>query len=288
MEKFTIKELLEVGAHYGHDVRRWNPKMAPYIYKAFNNVHIINLQKTAPLLYNALVHLKEIVAKGGRVLFVGTKRQASDIIKEYAEKCGQYYINHRWFGGTLTNWKTISQSIKTLIELEELTKTDMEGYTKKEQLSFKREIDKLNLALGGIRNMGGLPNVLFVIDSKKENIAIEEAKKLNIPVIAVVDTNGDPSKVDYIIPGNDDAIKAITFYCDLACQAVLEGLETENQMSQLNRSNKAKSKPNKLAEKVSDNLTTKKEDTSGETTKKEATAVAPAEPQVASKVESGE
>lgn len=235
MEKFTIKQMIEVGVHYGHDTRRWNPKMAPYIFKTFNNVHIINLQKTAPLLYNALVQIENIVSKGGRVLFVGTKRQSSAIVKEYAEKCGQYYVNHRWLGGTLTNWKTISQSIKTLTNLEKLIETDMEGYTKKEQLSFKREIAKLNLALGGIRNMGGLPNVLFVIDSKKEGIAIEEAKKLKIPVIAVVDTNGDPSKVNYPIPGNDDAIKAISFYCELASNAILRGLDSESKVSQINK-----------------------------------------------------
>lgn len=235
MEKFTIKQMLEVGVHYGHDTRRWNPKMAPYIYKTYNNVHIINLQKTAPLLYNALVQIENIVARGGRVLFVGTKRQASSIVKEYAEKCGQYYVNHRWLGGTLTNWKTISQSIKTLTDLEKLTETNMEGYTKKEQLSFKREIGKLNLALGGIRNMGGLPNVLFIVDAKKEAIAIEEAKKLKIPVVAVVDTNGDPSKVNYPIPGNDDAIKSIDFYCDLVSKAILKGLDSESKVSQANK-----------------------------------------------------
>mgnify|MGYP005801734227 CR=1 FL=1 len=240
MKNFTIKQMLDLGVHYGHDTRRWNPKMASYIFKTFNNVHIINLQKTAPLLYNALLQLKEVAAKGGRVLFVGTKRQASSIVKEYAEKCGQYYVNHRWLGGALTNWKTISQSINTLVKLEELINNNLGGYTKKEQLSFQREADKLNLALGGIRNMGGLPNILFVIDAKKETIAIEEATKLNIPVIAVVDTNGDPDKVTYPIPGNDDAIKAINFYCELACEAILEGLELEAKVTEVNKKSNEK------------------------------------------------
>lgn len=229
MEKFTIKQLLEAGAYYGHDARRWNPKMAPYIYKKFHNVHIIDLKKTAPMMYNAMQFLKDTVSKGGRVLFVGTKRQAAPLIKEYAEKCGQYYVNHRWLGGILTNWKTISQSITTLVDLEKLIEGGMEGYTKKEQLSFKRKAEKLELALGGIRKMGGLPNVLVVIDAKKESIAIAEANKLKIPVVAIVDTNSDPESVKYPIPANDDAIKAIDLYCKLFSSAILEGIAMEVQ-----------------------------------------------------------
>lgn len=239
MEKITLKQFLEAGAHYGHDTRRWNPKMAPYIYKKFNKVHIIDLRKTAPMMATAMQFVKETVAKGGRILFVGTKRQASPIIKEYAEKCAQYYINHRWLGGLLTNWKTVSQSINTLVELEKLIESGMKGYTKKEQLSFKRKAAKLELTLGGIRKMGGLPSAIVVIDAKKESIAIAEANRLKIPVVAIVDTNSDPDNVKYPVPANDDSIKAIQLYCQLFSSAVLSGLEEEAKHMRPTGSSKA-------------------------------------------------
>lgn len=268
MEKFTIKQLLESGVHYGHHTRRWNPAMAQYIYGVYNNVHIINLQKTAPLLANALNQIKEIVANKGRILFVGTKKQAAEIVKEYAEQCGQYYINNRWLGGTLTNWTTITKSIKKLVKNEGHLEQGMEGYTKKERLSFMRENEKLNLNLGGIRNMGGVPDALFVIDAKKEEIAIKEAKKLNIPVIAVVDTNSNPSLVDFPIPGNDDAIKAITLYCELVSAAVLEGLELEAKLHvKKQEANVIKKMHNEAKEETPKGAGAKKETTAKDDTK---------------------
>lgn len=225
MVNFTIKQLLENGVHYGHHTRRWNPKMAPYIYGTYNNIHIVNLQKTAPMLNEALQQIKKVAAADGRILFVGTKSQASKIIKESAERCGQYYVNHRWLGGMLTNWKTISNSITKLEELDKKIAEDLSGLTKKEKLELTRQRDKLQLVLGGIREMAGLPDIIFVLDSSKEFIAIDEAKKLKIPLVAIVDTNANPELVDYPIPGNDDAIKSITIYCELVSQAVLEGLQ---------------------------------------------------------------
>lgn len=225
MVSFTIKQLLENGVHYGHHTRRWNPKMAPYIYGTYNNIHIINLQKTAPMLHEALQQIKKVAAADGRILFVGTKSQASEIIKESAERCGQYYVNHRWLGGMLTNWKTISNSITKLDELDKKIAEDLSGLTKKEKLELTRQRDKLQLVLGGIREMAGLPDIIFVLDSSKEFIAIDEAKKLRIPLVAIVDTNANPELVDYPIPGNDDAIKSIKIYCELFSQAVLEGLQ---------------------------------------------------------------
>ncbi|MGV3278197.1 30S ribosomal protein S2 [Rickettsiales bacterium LUAb2] len=270
MEKFTIKQMLEAGVHYGHNTRRWNPKMAKYIYGTYNNVHIINLQKTAPLLENALTQIKNIVAARGRVLFVGTKKQAADLVKEYAEKCGQYYINNRWLGGTLTNWTTISNSINAMVKNEKLLAEGMEGYTKKERLTFTRETEKLQLNLGGIKNMGGKPDAIFIIDAKKEEIAIQEANKLNIPVIAVVDTNSNPDNVTYPIPGNDDAIRAITFYCELVSNAILEGLELEASLSKKNKLEKSEAvEKNK---EIDEDLA-KSSKKVVKTVKKEATAV---------------
>jgi small subunit ribosomal protein S2 len=223
---FTIKQLLEAGLHYGHQTRRWNPKMAPYIFGERNGIHIMDLQQTATMLSYALKVISDIVGNGGRVLFVGTKQQASEKIKDAAEKCGQYYINHRWLGGLLTNSKTVNQSIKRLRILEnDLASPD--GLTKKEILKLQRQYDKLNRAIGGIRDMGGLPDVLFVIDTNCERIAIQEANKLKIPVVAVVDSNSDPDGVNYKIPGNDDAIRAIQTCCDFVADAVLDGLSRQ-------------------------------------------------------------
>ena len=227
LPEFTMRQLLEAGVHFGHTTRRWNPRMAPYIFGKRNGVHILDLEQTVPMLHQALVFIRGVVAGGGRVLFVGTKRQASEKIAESAKRCGQYYVNHRWLGGMLTNWKTISQSIRRLKELDERLKGDIEGLTKKELLNLTRERDKLERALGGIKEMGGLPDVLFVVDTNKEHIAVEEAKVLNIPVVAVVDSNSNPSRIDYPIPGNDDALRAVGMYCDLVSDAVLDGIQAE-------------------------------------------------------------
>ncbi|HXF52581.1 MAG TPA: 30S ribosomal protein S2 [Hyphomicrobiaceae bacterium] len=222
---FTMRQLLEAGVHFGHQSHRWNPKMRPYIYGERNNIHIIDLTQTTPLLHQALVKISDTVSGGGRVLFVGTKRQAAEAIAEAARRSAQYYINHRWLGGTLTNWKTISQSIRRLRQVEEILAGEGQGRTKKELLNLTRERDKLNKALGGIKGMGGTPDLLFVIDTNKEAIAIAEAKKLGIPIVAVVDTNCDPDGIDFPIPGNDDAGRAITLYCDLAARAAIDGIE---------------------------------------------------------------
>lgn len=221
---FNMRQLLEAGVHFGHQSHRWNPKMAPFIYGARNNIHIIDLTQTTPMLHQALVKISDTVAGGGRVLFVATKRQASEAIAESAKRSAQYFINHRWLGGTLTNWKTISQSIRRLRQLDDIL-ADPQGRTKKEVLNITRERDKLNQALGGIKDMGGTPDLLFVIDTNKEGIAIKEAKKLNIPIVAIVDTNCDPDGIDFPIPGNDDAGRALTLYCDLVARAALDGLE---------------------------------------------------------------
>ncbi len=221
---FNMRQLLEAGVHFGHQSHRWNPKMAPFIFGARNNIHIIDLTQTTPMLHQALVKISDTVASGGRVLFVATKRQASDSIAEAAKRSAQYFINHRWFGGTLTNWKTISQSIRRLRQLDDIL-ADPQGRTKKEILNLTRERDKLNQALGGIKDMGGTPDLLFVIDTNKESIAIQEARKLGIPIVAIVDTNCDPDGIDFPVPGNDDAGRAITLYCDLIARAALDGLE---------------------------------------------------------------
>lgn len=226
MPTFTMRELLEAGVHFGHTVRRWNPKMSEYIFGVRNGIHILDLQQTYPMLHHALKAVRDIVSGGGRVLFVGTKVQAAERIKDAAKKCGQYYVNHRWLGGMMTNWKTVNQSIKRLKELD----VELENpgrLTKKEVLSLKRQRDKLEAALGGIREMGGLPDILFVIDTNKEAIAIEEANRLGIPVVAVIDSNSCPEGVTYPIPGNDDAMRAIELYCDLVAGSVLDGLQAE-------------------------------------------------------------
>jgi small subunit ribosomal protein S2 len=228
---FSMRQLLEAGVHFGHQTRRWNPKMAPYIFGVRNGAHIIDLQQTAPLLHRALKLVRDTVAGGSRVLFVGTKRQATDLIAESARSCGQYYVNHRWLGGMLTNWKTVSVSIRRLRELDEQLEQDNTGLTKKELLKITRERNKLDRALGGIKDMGGLPDVIFIIDTNKEKIAIAEARKLNIPVVAIIDSNSDPDLVDYPIPGNDDAIRAINLYCQLMRDAVLDGIQQELEIS---------------------------------------------------------
>ncbi len=224
---FTMRQLLEAGVHFGHTTRRWNPRMSPYLFGERNGVHIIDLEQTVPLLHQALTFARQVVSSGGRVLFVGTKRQASERIAEAAQRCGQYYVNHRWLGGMLTNWKTISHSIKRLREIEDRLAEENVGLTKKEMLNLTRERDKLERALGGIKEMGGLPDVLMVIDTNKEHIAVAEARKLGIPVIAVVDSNSDPDGLMFPVPGNDDAIRAISLYCDLFADAVLDGLQQE-------------------------------------------------------------
>ncbi len=225
---FTIQELIDAGVHFGHKKMRWNPRMAPYIYETRNDVHIINLQKTAPMLYRALELVYEVARKNGRVLFVGTKRQASHIIAEAAKRCGQYYVNHRWLGGMLTNLDTVSHSIKNLKQLEKTIDQSDEIFqklTKKEKLEITRKKDKLHKSLGGIAEMGGRPNLLFVIDTNKEKLAVLEAKKLGIPVIAIVDTNCDPEVIDYAIPGNDDATRSIKLYCRLISDTILNGMQ---------------------------------------------------------------
>lgn len=225
LPEFTMRQLLEAGAHFGHRTQRWNPKMAPYIYGSRSDIHIIDLTQTVPLFHQALVALRDAAAGGGRILFVGTKRQASEPIAAAAKRCAQYYVNHRWLGGTLTNWQTISNSIKRLRGFEEtLDSAQGSGLTKKELLQILRERDKLERSLGGIKEMGGLPNMLFVIDTNKESIAVAEARKLGIPVAAILDSNSEPDGISYPIPGNDDAARAIALYCDLAARAIIDGL----------------------------------------------------------------
>ncbi len=227
LPEFTLRQLLEAGVHFGHQTQRWNPRMAPYIYGDKNGIHIFDLTQTLPMLDAALNAVRDTVAKGGRVLFVGTKRQAAGPVADAAERCAQYYMNHRWLGGTLTNWKTVSNSIKRLKEIDEKMETGAEGMTKKERLGMERDQGKLQSSLGGIREMGGVPDLLFVIDVNKEDLAIAEAKKLGIPVVAIVDSNCSPDGIDYIIPGNDDASRAIALYCDLISRAALDGMSAQ-------------------------------------------------------------
>jgi small subunit ribosomal protein S2 len=224
---FTMRQLLEAGVHFGHQTRRWNPKMAPYLFGVRNGIHIIDLTQTVPLLHRALEATREVAAAGGRILFVGTKRQAQEPVTRAASRSGQYYVNHRWLGGMLTNWKTISQSIRRLRELDARIAEGTQGLTKKETLQLTRQRDKLERALGGIKDMGGLPDMLFVIDTNKEAIAVAEARVLGIPVVAVVDSNCEPDAVTYPVPGNDDASRAINLYCDLVVGAVLDGIQAE-------------------------------------------------------------
>ena len=225
LPEFSMRQLLEAGVHFGHQAHRWNPKMADYIFGTRNNIHIIDLAQTVPMFHRALQAVSDTVAKGGRILFVGTKRQAQDSVADAAKRSAQYYVNSRWLGGTLTNWKTISESIKRLRKLDEMLNAgEAQGYTKKERLTLQRERDKLDRALGGIKDMGGVPDLLFVIDTNKEDIAIKEARRLGLPVAAVVDTNCDPNGITYPVPGNDDASRAITLYCELVARAAIDGI----------------------------------------------------------------
>ena len=227
LPEFSMRQLLEAGVHYGHQTARWNPKMGEYIYGDRNGIHILDLTQTVPMLDAALKTVRDTVAKGGRILFVGTKRQAQKPIADAAEKCAQFYMNHRWLGGTLTNWQTVSKSIQRLKQLDEVMANGAEGLTKKERLGMEREQSKLQASLGGIREMGGVPDLIFIIDVGKEDLAILEAQKLGIPVIGIVDTNNSPKGVDYVIPGNDDAARAIALYCDLISRAALDGMSAQ-------------------------------------------------------------
>ena len=227
LPKFTLRELLEAGIHFGHKTRRWDPKMKPYIFGERNNIHIMNLEKTAPMLFKAMKEISNTTARGGKVLFVSTKKQSQDRIKQAAEECGQYYVNHRWLGGMMTNWKTVTQSIKRLKQFEKELANPESGRTKKETLKMQRDFEKLNMTLGGIKDMGRTPDIMFVIDSKREALAIQEANVLGIPVVCVVDSNSSPDGIDFLIPGNDDAIRAIDTYCSLITGAVLDGIEKE-------------------------------------------------------------
>ncbi len=224
---FSMRQLLEAGVHFGHSTRRWNPKMSNFLFGERKKIHIIDLQQTVPLLHQAMLQVRNIAASGGRVLFVGTKRQASGRVADAARKCGQYFVNHRWLGGTMTNWRTVSVSIKRLRDLDDQLSGEVTGFTKKELLNLTREREKLERALGGIKEMGGLPDILVVIDTNKESIAVAEANKLGIPVVGVIDSNSDPKGIDHPIPGNDDAIRAIQLYCDLMSGSVLDGIQVE-------------------------------------------------------------
>ena len=256
-----MKELLEAGVHFGHQTHRWNPKMKDFIYGEHNNIHIIDLSQTMGMLKNALGAVKEVTQSGGRILFVGTKRQASETISESASQCAQYYVNHRWLGGTLTNWKTISNTIARLKSIQEtLDEEESAGLTKKELLKLTRERDKLELSIGGIKNMGSLPDLIFVIDTVREQIAIKEANKLNIPIAAIIDTNCDPEGITYPIPGNDDSTKSIKLYCDLVSQAALDGISIQSQKVQEETQDK-KEKPQKETASKEDNKSKELSDT---------------------------
>jgi len=230
---YSMSELLEAGAHFGHQKHRWNPKMEPFIFGVRNNIHILDLSQTIPLLHKALTAVRDITKSGGRILFVGTKRQGQEIIANAANDCAQYYMNHRWYGGTLTNWKTISNTIKRLRSIEDLLENDdLSGLTKKELLKLNREKEKLDTSIGGIKDMGGLPDLIFVLDTVKEQIAIQEATKLNIPIAAIIDSNSNPDGVTYPIPGNDDSTKSISLFCDLISKAALDGIaQSQNETS---------------------------------------------------------
>ena len=230
---FSMSELLEAGAHFGHQKHRWNPKMEPFIFGVRNNIHILDLSQTIPLLHKALTAVRDVTKSGGRILFVGTKRQGQEIIANAANDCAQYYMNHRWYGGTLTNWKTISNTIKRLRTIEDLLENDdLSGLTKKELLKLNREKEKLDTSIGGIKDMGGLPDLIFVLDTVKEQIAIQEATKLNIPIAAIIDSNSNPDGVTYPIPGNDDSTKSISLFCDLISKAALDGIaQSQNETS---------------------------------------------------------
>ncbi|GHA41576.1 hypothetical protein GCM10008927_02440 [Amylibacter ulvae] len=227
LPEFSLRQLLEAGVHFGHQTHRWNPRMDQFIYGSRNGIHIMDLTQTVPLLDQALIAVQQTVAKGGSILFVGTKRQAAKAVADAAERSAQYYMNHRWLGGTLTNWKTVSNSISRLKQIDEKLENGADGLTKKERLGMEREQTKLQASLGGIREMGGTPDLIFVIDTNKESLAVAEAKKLGIPVIAVVDSNSAPDGIDYPIPGNDDAARAIGLYCDLIARAALDGMASQ-------------------------------------------------------------
>ena len=256
-----MKELLEAGVHFGHQTHRWNPKMKDFIYGEHNNIHIIDLSQTMGMLKNVLGAVREVTQSGGRILFVGTKRQASETISESASQCAQYYVNHRWLGGTLTNWKTISNTIARLKSIQEtLDEEESAGLTKKELLKLTRERDKLELSIGGIKNMGSLPDLIFVIDTVREQIAIKEANKLNIPIAAIIDTNCDPEGITYPIPGNDASTKSIKLYCDLVSQAALDGISIQSQKVQEETQDK-KEKPQKETASKEDNKSKELSDT---------------------------
>ncbi len=247
---YTMRQLLESGVHFGHHTRRWNPKMQPYIFGARNGIHIIDLEQTVPMLHQGLQAIRDVVAGGGRVLLVGTKRQAQDPVAEAAKRCGQYYVNYRWLGGMLTNFKTISQSIRRLRELDERINIEQSGLTKRELLELTRDRDKLERALGGIKEMGGLPDILFVIDTNKEAIAVAEANTLRIPVVAILNSNSSPDGIAYPIPGNDDAMRAIHLYCDLVANSVLDGLQAELAASGVDIGARAEAPVEDLPEEV--------------------------------------
>ena len=267
---FTMRQLLEAGVHFGHHTRRWNPKMEPYIFGKRNNIHIINLEKTVPMLYEALEAIQSIAKNGGKFLFVGTKRSASELIAQAAINCGQYYVNHRWLGGMLTNWETVSKSIKKLKNLEERIESgEINSLTKKEKLNIERQKEKLDLTLGGIKNMNGIPDAMFIIDTSKEAIAVLEANNLNIPVIAICDSNTNPSGVDYPIPGNDDALRAISLYCDLVAASVLKGLESNLEQSGVDIGEAEDLVERKIIEEVSTEKVSTEEVTSEEVSTEE-------------------
>jgi small subunit ribosomal protein S2 len=272
---YTMRQLLEAGVHFGHHTRRWNPKMAPYIFGVRNGIHIIDLEQTVPMLHQGLQALRDVVAGGGRVLIVGTKRQAQEPIAEAAKRCGQYYVNYRWLGGMLTNFKTMSNSIKRLRELDERIQAEQSGLTKRELLELTRARDKLERALGGIREMGGLPDILFIIDTNKEAIAVAEANTLRIPVVAILDSNSSPDGVAYPIPGNDDAMRAIHLYCDLVAASVLDGLQAEMAASGIDVGARAEAPAEPVAE-VEEALPEERPEVSAETSE-EAAALTQAE-----------
>ena len=227
LPSFNIRTLLEAGVHFGHQTHRWNPLMDEYIYGSKNGIHILDLTQTVTMLDAALSEIHKLVAKGGSILFVGTKRQAQQPIGDAASKCAQYYINYRWLGGTLTNWNTVSNSILRLKDLESYDEGQLALFTKKERLNIEKEHQKLNLSLGGIRDMKNIPDMLFVVDTNKESIAIKEAKKIGIPVVAILDSNSSTDGVDFPIPGNDDASRAISLYCELVSKTILDAMESQ-------------------------------------------------------------
>ncbi len=268
--QFTMKELIEAGVHFGHKTKRWNPKMAPFIYGVRNDTHIIDLNKTVPLMHNALQAVHDVAKSGGKILFVGTKRQAGDVIAEAARDCGHYYVNNRWLGGMLTNWNTIQNSIRRMQELEEKLADASLGFTKKELLNIERNKDKLERSLGGIRKMGTVPDLIFIVDVVHEDLALKEATKLNIPVAAIVDTNADIANVDYPVPGNDDATKAIRLYCNLIAETIRKGMQEGGIQVQ----KQEKESPVKVVEPKADPEAAKKEEGTKSSTKKEAMAAA--------------